>query len=337
MRLLEFILLGIMITTGVCCSIKDIRYGIVPNRWILCAGISATLIQTVYIALYSVEYTPGWLLSMLFADSFALLLYASGIWAAGDVKLFFLLFLCVPGKLLDAGGLVYSVIPYIYIFVPAILWIAGDTVWHIFLRAERFSPVVFSLRDIPNMITIMLEITVLQIAVWGIAPEFCANNELFVAVIMMICAYCFGNIQWLLKKSITLLCLAIAILLSFLGIWKWVPAQWWVYIIVLGVMLFQTVASLYNYKRIPTSEVKEGMILSAGTVFTFSASQVKGLPNNASESMSARLNADQIHAIKRWEKSKHGKPDIVIVRKLPFAALVTLGFTLWMIIRITGM
>ena len=332
----EALLLCIMTITGCACSYKDIKYGVVPNRWLLRGAILALIIQSAYIGLGALEYFNGWALSLFFASGFAILLYASGIWAAGDVKLFVFMFLCIPGRLLDSGGLTYAVVPYIYIFVPAVLWIAGDTIVQIVTCAERFNSERMHLKDIPYMITVMIEITVLQIIVWGLAPEFCSENELFIAVVMLACAYWFGRSKWMKNK--TVIAVFVLVMLGFMhfDLWVYTPAEWWVYAVVAGVMLFQNVASAYNYRRIPTNEVRRGMILSSGTVLTLSRSHVKDLPTNAAEDMSARLSEVEAQAVRRWEHSKHGTTSVIIVRKIPFASLVTLGMVLWMVVRMSG-
>ena len=78
------------------------------------------------------------------------------------------------------------------------------------------------------------------------------------------------------------------------------------------------------------------MILSAGTVLSFRVSSVKGLPKNAQESMKAKLTEEEAQAVRRWEKSKYGQPTVVIVRKLPFAILISVGFWLFVWVRNGG-
>lgn len=332
----EVLLLGIMAITGCLCSYKDIKDGVVPNRWLIYGAIPALITQSVYIGIWAFDYLPGWALSMFVAGAFAILLYAAGIWAAGDVKLFFFMFLCIPSRLLDGGGLTYSVVPYIYIFIPAIIWIVGDTIVKVVTRAERFVPQRINVRDIPYMIAVMIEITVLQIVVWGIAPTFCSENELFIAVVMFICAYWCGDNKWMKNKNvIAIFVLALAVFMYF-DLWAYSPAEWWVYVVVASVMLFQNIAAAYNYRRIPTNTIRRGMILSSGTILSFSVSQVKNLPTNGAEDMSARLSDIEASAVRRWENSKHGATSVIIVRKIPFASLVTLGILLWMIVRMSG-
>ena len=63
---------------------------------------------------------------------------------------------------------------------------------------------------------------------------------------------------------------------------------------------------------------------------------VKNLPQNAQESMKAKLTEEEAQAVRRWEKSRYGQLTVVVVRKLPFAILISVGFLLFVCIRNGG-
>lgn len=50
------------------------------------------------------------------------------------------------------------------------------------------------------------------------------------------------------------------------------------WLLVLAIMGVRLISEKYNYKTIPTSEVRKGNILSAATVMSFKPSRVQGLP-----------------------------------------------------------
>ena len=70
--------------------------------------------------------------------------------------------------------------------------------------------------------------------------------------------------------------------------------------------------------------------MAYSTVLQFSRSRVKGLPIITTEDMSSRITAEQADSIKRWGKSKNGKESIVILRKIPFAAFISLGYIIYL-------
>ena len=83
--------------------------------------------------------------------------------------------------------------------------------------------------------------------------------------------------------------------------------------------------SLYNYKTIPTEDVTEGMVLSGTDTLFMQQSRVKGLPALSDETLRSRITAEEADSVKRWGKSKYGKSEISIVRKIPFAAFLSIG------------
>ena len=104
-------------------------------------------------------------------------------------------------------------------------------------------------------------------------------------------------------------------------------------LLVLGIQKF---AGLYNYQKIPTAEVKSGMILSAENVMQFQQSRVRFLPSDPSEEITARISEEEADAVHRWKSSATGEPYIWIVRKIPFGIMIFTGVALWIAIRLWG-
>lgn len=336
MKTLEVLLLLIMVCAGACSAAMDIRKGIVPNRWVAIAGGLAALVQAVYCSCFARVYAASWLINMVFADLFALLMYAAGLWAAGDVKLFMILYACVPGRLLDGGGLAFSIVPYLYIFIPAMIWIAADTIWHTARHEERFDSGHIDAIQLRRILCVMLEITSVQALTAVLFPAFEEQNPLFSAVLMLIYAY-FCSEKAFMQHAAALAAHTLLLLLAAIwGGWHWRLGSMGVCAAALLLMLFRKWTSGYNYRRMPTGQVKAGMILSAASVLALRRSRVKGLPENAGESMAARLTQQQADALHRWEKSARGEPTVVVVRKIPFAILISVGFWAWMMVRIMG-
>ena len=121
-----------------------------------------------------------------------------------------------------------------------------------------------------------------------------------------------------------------------LGKWSITIPDWKNLAIIIGVLLLQRVAGMYNYQLIKTNTIKKGMIPAAETVLQFNLSRVKSLPTDASEELTAKISEEEEEAIRRWESSAKGQDEIWIVRKVPFAFLIVLGFVLWTAIRLVG-
>ena len=94
------------------------------------------------------------------------------------------------------------------------------------------------------------------------------------------------------------------------------------------------ISEKYNYKTIPTSEVRKGNILSAATVMSFKPSRVQGLPTGMTEDLRSRITAEEAESIHRWKNSSLGKPFVVIVRKIPFATFISIGTIIFLLIEV---
>ncbi len=87
----------------------------------------------------------------------------------------------------------------------------------------------------------------------------------------------------------------------------------------------------FNYEWIRTCDVKAGMILSYFAVQQFYGSRVKGLPTTTDETTKSRITQEEADSIKRWEKSKYGKEQIMVVRYIPFAVFILIGMITYLI------
>jgi hypothetical protein len=93
---------------------------------------------------------------------------------------------------------------------------------------------------------------------------------------------------------------------------------------------------MYNYQLICTADVSKGMVLAMETILLFQTSRVHSLPNDPSEDLTARITEEEAQAVRRWEKSATGKSKIWIVRKVPFAIMIYIGFVGWIGLRLLG-
>ena len=101
MAAIEGLLLLVMAVVGALCAVQDIRKSIVPNCWIAAGIMIAAVLQTIDQLFFAREYGAWWLANMAVGDALAILMYAAGLWAAGDAKLFLLMYLCVPSRLIE--------------------------------------------------------------------------------------------------------------------------------------------------------------------------------------------------------------------------------------------
>lgn len=338
MQVLEVALLLMMLVLGGICAVQDLHRGIVPNRCIALGGIAACALQSISLICFSHDFALWWLINMLLGDALAVCMYAAGLWAAGDAKLFMLMYLCIPARLIEPYTLSCAVIPYCFIFVPAFFFILADSFIQALRRSERFDARSrFSLRDIKGFLAVMVEITAWQALSCAAFPSFWEENTFFASALMMVLAYACSGRAFLQRGFVIALHALSLGVMAVMGVWRFSAAPWWMVGVTLLCLAAGRWASGYNYRRIPTNQVREGMILSAGAVLSFRMSHVKELPQDPREDMKVRLTEAQAQAVRRWEKSKHGKDTVVILRKLPFAVLISAGFMGWILVRTGGL
>ena len=334
---IKIILLCLFLFAGTIGAASDMRQHIVSNRMIAICGIAALLLQGLNLLLFPAEYLLIWMINLLIAAALAIVFYIGGIWAAGDVKLFLLLYISIPYQWIETDTLSMSVIPFLFIFLLAGVWLAADSLWQTLRHTERFDlQERFTWKRLLDVLKVYIQMSALHLLCSWLFPSFCERNALFLAVLMLLYSYlCSSNHILSSWPSLTLhgVFLFIGILM---GEWHFSLSNYWIYFAVGAVFLFRRWAAGYNYQRIPTDAVRPGMILSAAPVLSFAASRIQGLPDNASESMSSRLTAAQAEAVRKWGRSAKGSADIVIIRKIPFAIFISGGMLVWVIIRLLG-
>lgn len=331
---LESLLLTGMLICGLMTTWKDFQSGIIPNRILLCGFIFGVIIHVCLLIFSSAAYYPTWFLNMIIADALAFILYYAKMWAAGDAKLFMLLFFLVPPRLLDYGELTYCIVPYICIFVPALLWICGDSIIR-GLRHEKMKKKHISLRQLgSNAIIILVETTSIYSLALLISDQFVLENGLFMSGLLMLYAFLCSSFPFTKKWPIIVGHVVILLISWIVGRYTFSFPDWKNMLFLLGVFGFQYLVSMHNYQCIDTESIQRGMVLSADTVLSFMTSKVQGLPFDFSEELTAKITDDQAKAVRRWGKTPNGNKEVWIVRKIPFAVMIFLGFIIWMTIRI---
>lgn len=336
MEFIQAFLITLIMCSGVYCVHKDIQSNIIPNKIIgitILLALSAQLLLGIFTASFSWQ---TWIVNSLLTCALAISMFFVDIWAPGDAKLFMALYLCVPANLIDDALFASVVTPYIFIFLLAMIWILFDTIFQSFKHKRKIAKHT-ELKEIAiQYCKVFVEATAFRATLFFFMPDFVIENELFCSTLMIVYSYICMSSRWMNGWSFFGVHLAVILVFWFFGIYSPSFGNWTSYIFVSGVLLFQRWASLYNYQEIETTAVKTGMILSSSTVLQFSASRINGLPLDASERLQSKLTKEQAESVKRWGKSAHGTPTILIVRKIPFALFIVIGFLTWIVFLRVG-
>lgn len=338
MIIVESLLFSLLIFISTLVSISDLRKGNIPNK-LLILGLSIGIgLDFIYYWKFERLIVESFLVNLIVATLISILFYGTHVWSAGDSKLSILLILLVPGKIYsDAStGIAPCILIFIFIFSIGFIYVIIESVVLAIKRRDRLSlkGIQFNFRYfIIRFFSISAILFMLSQAISIVFPTFFAENSFLILFINLFIILLIQDLEWLNKPvfavSLVLICIGIAFITK-----AHYVINWHIYIIVAFVVLLRSFADKYNYETINTSEVRPGMILNLGTIMLFQRSQVKGLPKYTTEDLRTKLTREEVEAIHRWEKSKHGEKTIAIVRKLPFAIIISISTILFVLTEV---
>lgn len=255
--------------------------------------------------------------------------YISKLWAGGDCKLaLFIAFFFPTIFYYDYNDIKFTLWGFLLMsFCIGFIWLVFDSIYRLVRDKEREigTSLILLKKSIFIYVKSFIYLTALnQVYQVFINPYIQINFVIWFAIsigfVFFINCFKITDIK-LLIGSVGAFDVVMMIITGNYSIFTY----WQNYILVLVFIVMRVFMSRYNYQTIKTSEINEGMILSRITSLAFQKSRVKGLPNISDESLKSRLTKEEAESVRRWENSKYGESEIIIVRKLPFAAFISIG------------
>ncbi|MDR1642902.1 MAG: hypothetical protein LBT59_24685 [Clostridiales bacterium] len=320
-------------------SITDIKKSRIANRHLAIFAIIATVLNLIYYVFFARSLIFNFIINIIIISIISVIFYIYKIWAAGDTKLLIALVYLLPARIFYDD---LSVSPSIWIIIAsfsvALIYLVGESIVLGVKRRDFFKLGAFKLNFFEYakqylMCTVYLSFFSEIIALPPFAA-FAENNSALIMLMNMLLLISVLNLQ--IFRNPTFIIIA-AIGAIGMGVYagfsmfrsfdlKWLP-------ITLVIILVRYLSEQYNYKVIDTEEIKVGMILSWVSIALFAPSRVQGLPRTTTEDMDSRLTEKQVQDILRWKDSKYGQAKLTIVRKMPFAIFISIGFILFCIMR----
>jgi len=316
-------------------SYSDLKDSIIPNRLLVRCAIPAVICDIIYYPAWAAEYLPLFFVNLAVLTVVGIIFYAYNLWAAGDCKLLMVVGLCIPGRFYTFMGNGFGVSFYIVaiVFSIAFLYVVAESIVLSIKNHELFKITFggFGLKEaLISYFSMVGALTVVSILLSQLFPALSEQSEAISVAINFLIVLTLIQIRQHVSKKVIVIAMivswVIVAVFSYIGIYG-VKFSFniWSWVLVLVVMALRLASDKYNYRTIPTSEVKAGQILSAATVMGMAASRVHGLPTSSTEDLRSRLTAEEADSVHRWEASAHGKPYVVIVRKIPFAVFIAAG------------
>lgn len=344
MMVVEALMLTILMMVLVSAAYTDCRTGIIKNKLIAFFLFLAIPFDAVYYGIFAQAYFQYFLMNLLLVTLCAVFFYAYHLWAAGDSKLFFLVALWIPARFYTFWhiGRASSFIILTLIFCLAFLYVIGETIILGIREKNLFSVSVGKIK-ISSMVLSYISMVAMVIvgnwAIWRVFSQQLSNDRALTLAVNFFVVLSLLQVRERLSDKtmfvVSAACWGFLLILIAVGLYQFegiMDIRSW--LIVLAVMAARVIAEKYNYKVIPTQDIRAGQILSAATILMFEPSRVKGLPEQTTEDLRSRISEEEADSIRRWENSKYGKPYIVIVRKIPFAIFICVGTVTFLVIGV---
>lgn len=338
MRILEIIQVILLGAACIWISITDTKFNLIRNKTVLLFGCAACVLDVLYYGIFNREAVGVFLLNVAAITGISLVIYRAHAWAAGDSKLMILVALLIPaGKMTGTLMDFYEVMIPVYAFAAGFLFLIADTVINIkkgsisvgkeeFIGRIKYAFLQFVINSVYVLTLLKIEDFVLRRFEFQLGSFQLIFN---ICILILI-----GHFSFFQRRPVIGFTAGTSLLYSIgTGIWMLSPVRLLYYGVTFVFVILQILIGEFNYREIPTSEVKPGMVLSMGASMMFANSRVKGLPDVSHEDMRSRLSEEEAEAIHRWEKSKYGRNTVMIVRKIPFAIFISVGTGCYFVIR----
>lgn len=326
----EYILLLILAVFCIYASITDIQFNVIKNGQLLLVLILGLVISAFCIKQYYPDAFPIYILNIGIAVVLSVLLYATHIWAAGDSKMLIVVSALIPvrAEFSDGKVMISALIILAVAFSASFLYLLADSVALMIKTKKKpdmdtFKPkfIQYLVQYLCNLVLINIVIQIENIVVHNMEQyvlQFTVMNLCFITLIT--------NLKIIKNRLFIGLILAVSVVLTIItGVWPISFSRIFYYIFVIVMMLFKLLIGEFNYCQVHTEDIREGMILSSLSSLYFTQSAVKGLPGISHEDMRDRLTGSEVEAIRRWQKTKQGRNELTIVKKMPFAIFISIG------------
>ncbi len=331
---LEVLLILLLAAAGVYASISDIKKGIIKNKvLIIFAGI-AILLDALYYGIFVRDIAFEFLISYSIVAALALILFFTHCWAGGDCKLALVLGLLFPARLYVVAWKtnVTLFLALLIAFLLGYVFLIVDAVYGLISRRDKISAITFKqgmVSFFKYYIAALAYLVAFDLLYCLIVARYIVIDSVIITLVCFAIAWGSTAIKPLMKPYVFLPVLGIDIVLCI--VFKVFPLSGNIihYIVVLLLAVFRILISAKNYTPIQAGSIKAGMILSTASSILLSQSIPKaGIPVST-EKLDSRLTEDQAKKIVEWGAKK--QMVFAVVRRIPFAAFIFLGFLLYLL------
>ena len=340
MVIIKYALLVMLIAVCSISSYTDIRYGIVKNRLLVPFFVCGVALDIILYAFIARDIAILFLANAGVSILIAFILFYSNNFAGGDCKLATVISVLYPAtayltyresQITLFFGIAFSIfLGYVYLLLSSIVQLitGRNVIEKGYVSGFIKSYLKSYLAALLYVILINLAFVLLQYYAVPVAPWL---PWLFCIIVAFICP----RFRILKNRTAIIAVMLIDIVLAvYLRV---IPLSLnpETYLITAFFMLAQMTIRTNIYEEIDTEMISKGMILASGASMLLQGSRIEGLPGLSSESLKDRLSESQAAAVRDWGASRTGQKTITVIKKIPFAVFLSLGylsyFLLWSI------
>lgn len=336
MIVIEIFNLIALVALGIVSSISDLKRGLIYNKVLFAFAIYAVIADIIMYCLFAHNLIVPFLLNFSIVSVLSLYLFFSHSFAGGDCKLTIVFSLLFPASfyfnynshsttLFLVLGIAIA-LGYFYLLFTSIYAIMKQ---EIKITGKQIKVTLLSF--VKSFFVVTLYIFIINLFFSIINENFFRVNIWIIRAVCIFVAYLVGRIEFL-KKWYTILTVAIIDIVLCLTL-RVVPISLNPenYLLALALLFCQITIQPNMYKTIPVSELKKGMILSTEISVIMQNSRVRGLPEISFEDLRSRLTEEEVSSIGRWSENTN-VDRVTIVKKIPFAIFIFIGFLCYFIL-----
>lgn len=324
------------LTVGIClyAAVSDIRHGVIRNMVLLIAGGAALIGTAICFLVFSHDDLLLYLENAGIVIAIALAGYFTRIWAGGDCKL--TVFFAVAYPVLFLFDYNENRLTLWSFIVAALcigfMYLIGESIIRAVRRKDKDDrkTMLLLLRNSGiAFFRAFLYVTALNLTYTAFVQLYYQMHPLLYLALNIALAFAVNRFK-ILTNLWVLIAVGLYDTVMTVVTGKFVLILYWkLYLLVILMLCIRAFASVYNYEAIPTQDVRAGMVLSRADSILMNNYHDEGLPGVSDETLRSRLTQEEAQSVRRWGRSKYGKPQIMIVRKVPFAAFLSLGMLLY--------
>lgn len=330
MLVIETILILLLAGISIMTVKSDLKEGLIHNKTLLIYVASGISLDALYYGIWCRGYVKEFIINFIIVAVISLVLYFSYSFAGGDCKLIITMALLYPAEFYWAYGSSYytlfSVIGfacfygYIYLLLTSILALVRGKNQ---LGKEYIKHYLTGF--VKSFVSALIYISALNLVAQSLGLYQYVWTTWIVRILCLGVAWTVGKHsvlkRWYMLAGVFVLDMVLGFLLHVIP-FSLNPES---YTLVIVLLLCQMIIRTNLYETVQINDLKKGMILSTVSSLMMQGSRVRGLPGVSNEQLNCRLSEEEVSSIRRWAENRT-ITELSIVKKIPFAVFIVMGF-----------